>query len=517
MSIQSLIDIAPKEATIRRGTTTVQVDVKNINIGDIMVIKPGEKIAMDGNVINGNTSINQAAITGESIPAHKTVGDEVFAGTMNEEGSIEVQVTKLVEDATLSKIIHLVEEAQAEKAPAQHFVDKFAKYYTPAIMIIALLVAIIPPFLFGAEWSKWIYLGLATLVVGCPCALIISTPVAIVTAIGNAARHGVLIKGGVHLEETARLNAIAFDKTGTLTKGQPEVTDIISLASVDTNEILKIAAAIENFSQHPIASAITKEVKKRSIQPYEANQFQSITGKGATAVVNGEQYYIGNISLFTNLGTFTIPSNRIKTLQQAGKTIMLLGSKKRVVAIIAVADQVRKTSRNVIEQLKQLGIKKTLMLTGDNQFTAQAIGKDIGITEIKANLLPDEKLTTIKEMKNEGIRVGMIGDGINDAPALAQSSVGIAMGGAGTDAALETADITLMEDDLNKLPYTISLSRRALNIIKQNIAFSLGLKIIALLLLIPGLLTLWIAIIADVGATLLVVLNSMRLIKNRLK
>lgn len=514
-SIQSLMNITPSKASIRRDGQIVELDVKQIKVDDVMVIKPGEKLAMDGEVISGQTSINQAAITGESIPIHKTVGDEVFAGTINEEGSIEVRVTKLVEDTTIAKIIHLVEEAQAEKAPAQHFVDTFARYYTPAIMTIALLVAVTPPLLFAGDWSKWIYLGLATLVVGCPCALIISTPVAIVTAIGTAARHGVLIKGGVHLEETGRLRVIAFDKTGTITTGKPDVTEVISLSNVDTNEILKIATAIETFSQHPIASAIIRETERRNITAYSAERFHSITGKGAKAFVNEREYFIGNIALFSSV--IEIPHTIVeisKKLQQKGNTVMLVGSHENVIGLIAVADQARAGSQSVMEQLKQLGIKKTIMLTGDNLFTAKTIARDIGITNVKADLLPEDKLVAMKELQEENGRVAMVGDGVNDAPALANATVGIAMGGAGTDAALETADIVLMEDDLNKLPFTISLSRRALQIIKQNISFSLGLKIIALLLVIPGWLTLWMAIIADVGATLIVVSNSMRLMSS---
>lgn len=510
-SIRALMDIAPNQAFVRRDHQILQLDVKDIKIGDIIVIKPGEKIAMDGEVIEGKTSINQAAITGESLPVHKTIGDEVFAGTINEEGYIEVRVTKLVEDTTLAKIIHLVEDAQAEKAPAQHFVDRFATYYTPAIMIIAFLVAIVPPLAFGAAWSHWVYLGLATLVVGCPCALIISTPVAIVTAIGNAARHGVLIKGGAYLEETGHIDVIAFDKTGTITKGTPEVTNIISLTGMDTEEILKIATAIENYSQHPIASAIIRETKKRNIIAYEANNFQSITGKGATATINQKRYFIGNVSLFTKESSQgNIPYEQITSLQQEGKTVMLIGTESEIIAIIAVADQVRQSSRTVIDKLKRLGIRQ-IMLTGDNENTAKTIANKIGITEVKAGLLPEEKLSAIKKELSANKYVAMVGDGINDAPALATAKVGIAMGGVGSDAALETADITLMEDDLSKLPYTISLSRRAIRVIKQNISFSLALKIIALLLVIPGWLTLWIAIIADVGATVLVVLNSMRL------
>lgn len=511
-SIQSLISIAPKKAAIRRGDVIIELDVEQIQVGDIMIIKPGEKIAMDGEVMLGTTSINQSSITGESIPVHKKKGDMVFAGTLNEEGAVEVKVTKLVNDTTIARIIHLVEEAQAEKAPAQHFVDKFATYYTPTIMILALLVAIVPPLFFVGEWSHWVYLGLATLVVGCPCALIISTPVAIVTAIGNAARHGILIKGGAYLEETGRLDVIAFDKTGTLTQGQPEITTITPLSNKQTDEILKIATAIEQFSQHPIASAIIRETDQRGIRPYVATQFNSITGKGAKAVIDGSEYYIGNLALFADFLTIEDTTlDKIAALQRKGNTVMLLGTKEQIIGIISVADQIRPSSIAVIEELKRLGIKKTVMLTGDNVCTANTIAEKLGIQEVQADLLPENKLKVVEGLRCKNGRIAMVGDGVNDAPALAKATVGIAMGGAGTDAALETADIVLMKDDLNKLPYTISLSRRTVQIIKENIIFSLSLKIIALLFVIPGWLTLWIAIIADVGATLLVVLNSMRL------
>lgn len=513
-SIKSLVDIAPNHATIRRHNEVIEVHVDKIQINDIMLIKPGEKVAMDGEVISGNTSINQAAITGESIPVQKQAGDEVFAGTLNEEGSIEVRVTKLVDDTTIAKIIHLVEEAQAEKAPAQKFVDRFALYYTPAIMIIAFFVAVIPPLILGADWSHWIYLGLATLVVGCPCALIISTPVAIVTAIGNAAKQGVLIKGGIHLEETGRLNIIAFDKTGTLTKGIPEVTHIVPLTSMEEEKVLQIARAIEEYSQHPIASAIIREANKRELSEKVATNFQSISGKGAQANVDKNLFYIGNASLFNNTPAFnTIPWGQMESLQQEGHTVMLLGTNEQIVALIAVADPIRETSYTVIDKLKNLGIKHTIMLSGDNHFTANAIAKKIGMTDVQGDLLPTEKLNVINELKEKHERVGMVGDGVNDAPALASSTIGIAMGGAGTDAALETSDIALMDDNIDKLPYTIGLSKHTLKVIKQNISFAFIIKIIALLLVIPGWLTLWIAVVADVGATLIVVLNSMRLMK----
>ncbi|MEK4606765.1 heavy metal translocating P-type ATPase [Geobacillus sp. FSL W8-1251] len=516
-SIESLMDIAPKEALIRRGNEEMMVPVDDIQVGDIMIVKPGQKLAMDGIVIKGTSTLNQAAITGESVPVTKTVGDEVFAGTLNEEGLLEVKVTKRVEDTTLSKIIHLVEEAQAERAPSQAFVDRFAKYYTPAIIIFALLLAVILPLFMGADWSEWIYRGLAVLVVGCPCALVISTPVSIVTAIGNAAKNGVLIKGGIYLEEAGSLKVIAFDKTGTLTKGVPSVTDVVTYNG-DENELMTITAAIEKGSQHPLASAIIRKAEEDGLNfnDVSVEEFQSITGKGVKAKVNNAMYYVGSPGLFEELLPNGIQSEikeQITTLQTQGKTVMILGTEKEILALIAVADEIRESSKEVIRKLHQVGIEKTVMLTGDNQRTAEAIGKQVGVSDIKADLLPEDKLNFIKELRDKHQSVAMVGDGVNDAPALAASTVGVAMGGAGTDTALETADIVLMSDDLSKLPYTIKLSRKALAIIKQNITFSLGIKALALLLIVPGWLTLWLAVFADMGATLIVTLNSMRLLK----
>jgi Zn2+/Cd2+-exporting ATPase len=515
-SIRSLMDIAPKEALIRRGQNEMMVPVDNIEIGDVMIVKPGQKIAMDGIVKKGISAVNQAAITGESVPVAKTIDDEVFAGTLNEEGLLEVEVTKRVEDTTLAKIIHLVEEAQAERAPSQAFVDRFAKYYTPAIMLVALVVAVVPPF-FDGDWNKWIYQGLAVLVVGCPCALVISTPVSIVTAIGNAAKNGVLIKGGIHLEEMGGLRAIAFDKTGTLTKGIPVVTDLEILADNDKETILSNVAALENASQHPLASAILKKAEDEDItyQGIQVNDFSSITGKGIKGTIDGTTYYVGSPGLFTEVSMTSLQNfvSKIGQLQNQGKTVMVFGTESEILALIAVADEVRETSREVIERLHKLGIEKTIMLTGDNQGTAKAIGENVGVTDIQSELLPQDKLAVIKEMREKYGKVAMVGDGVNDAPALAASTVGIAMGGAGTDTALETADVALMADDLKKLPFTIELSRKALTIIKQNITFSLGIKLVALLLVIPGWLTLWIAIFADMGATLLVTLNGLRLLR----
>lgn len=514
-SIRSLMKIAPKETLIRRNGQELIIPVEDVQVGDTMIVKPGQKLAMDGVVTKGNSTLNQSAITGESIPVAKTIDDEVFAGTLNEDGLLEVEVTKRVEDTTLSKIIHLVEESQAEKAPSQAFVDRFAKVYTPIVIIIAVLLAVVPS-LFTGAWGHWIYLGLALLIVACPCALVISTPVAIVTAIGNAAKNGVIIKGGIHLEEAGSLKVIAFDKTGTLTKGVPEVTDVVTLKG-NEQEIIALTAALEKGSQHPLASAIVRKAKQAGLKfnDIAIEDFYSITGKGVKARVSNITYYVGSPNLFEETLTDGIDKaihKNIVTLQMQGKTVMVLGMDKAILALIAVADKLRDSARNVIQKLHQSGIEQTVMLTGDNKSTAETIGKEVGVSDIKAELLPEDKLTYIKSYRGKQ-KVAMVGDGVNDAPALAEATVGIAMGGAGADTALETADIALMSDDLTKLPYTIKLSRQALAIIKQNVTFSLAIKAISILLIFPGWLTLWIAILADVGATIIVTLNSLRLAK----
>lgn len=510
-SIETLMDIAPPVALIKRAhgehTHEVEVATEDVKIGDILIVKPGQKIAMDGVVISGASSVNQASITGESIPVHKVIDDEVFAGTLNEEGALEVKVTKLVNDTTIAKIIHLVEEAQAEKAPSQKFVDRFAKYYTPAIIVIAILVAIIPSLITG-NWQEWIYQGLAVLVVGCPCALVVSTPVAIVTAIGNAARHGVLIKGGVYLEELGHIHTVAFDKTGTLTKGTPEVTNIVPL-NVTEQQLLAVVGAVEKKSQHPLAQAVLKRATELNVELAMADDFQSVTGKGAYATVDGQKVAVGSVKWISSIATIQ-PSilAKIEEFAAQGQSVIVAARHNECIGVLAIADQIREESKEVIAALKH-----SVMLTGDAPLTAEAIAKDLGIQDVRAGLLPENKLQAIKELQQQYGKVAMVGDGVNDAPALATASVGIAMGGAGTDAALETADIALMGDDLTKLPYAMRLSKKTLSIIKQNITFALALKLIALLLVIPGWLTLWIAIFADMGATLLVVLNSLRLFK----
>ncbi|WP_234447652.1 heavy metal translocating P-type ATPase [Viridibacillus soli] len=512
-SIRSLMDIAPATATVRRGNQLLELATEDIQIGDILIVKPGQKIAMDGEVQSGISTVNQAPITGESIPVKKEMGDEVFAGTLNEEGALEIIVTKHVKDTTIAKIVHLVEEAQAEKAPSQKFVDRFAKYYTPAIILIAIVVAVVPP-LFLGDWNHWIYQGLAVLVVGCPCALVISTPVAIVTAIGNAARQGVLIKGGVHLEQLGRIKAIAFDKTGTLTNGIPEVTDVLVADGVTEETVIRLVAAVEQSSQHPLARAILQYAKEQTVQLAIAEQFQSVTGKGAYAEVEGAHIAVGSLQWIQE--TVSVPEAMqatINHLQNEGKSVIAAMSGGTFLGCIAIADKVRSNSASVIQELGANGVKHTVMLTGDAEPTARAIAQELQLTDIRAGLLPEDKLQAMKELQSQYGSVAMIGDGINDAPALATATVGIAMGGAGTDTALETADVALMADDLEKLPYTIRLSRKTLRIVKENIMFALGLKMIALLLIIPGWLTLWIAIFADMGATLLVVLNSLRLMR----
>lgn len=513
-SIRDLMDIAPKVARVRRAGGEVEVPVEDINIGDIMIIRPGEKIAMDGVIVKGESAINQAAITGESLPVEKGPEAEVFAGTLNTHGSLEIRVTKLVQDTTIAKIIHMVEEAQGQRAPSQAFVEKFAAVYTPIVMALAVGIIFIPPLLLGYEWAPWIYRGLALLVVACPCALVVSTPVAIVSAISNAAKNGVLIKGGMYLEEMGSLSAIAFDKTGTLTKGEPVVTDVVPIGQKAHDSLLKMAASLEARSEHPLAVAIVKAAEERHLAYSPVEDFKAITGRGAQGTMDGQVVYIGNPRLFTELGISLDPvAKEVERLQSEGKTAMIVGTKEQFLGIIAVADEVRETSAVAINKLKKYGIRHTIMLTGDNIATAKAMAAKVGVDEFKAELLPQDKVTAMKELLGQYGKVAMIGDGINDAPALALSTVGIAMGGAGTDTALETANIALMADDLTKLPFTIRLSRAALGIIRQNIGFSLIIKTIAVLAVFPGWLTLWLAILADMGATILVTLNSLRLLK----
>ncbi|GAE42368.1 heavy metal translocating P-type ATPase [Bacillus mycoides] len=514
-SIRGLIDLAPSEAWVKVGTELIKKTVDDIAVNTTIVVKPGEKIPLDGTVIGGTSTVNQAPITGESIPIDKQIGDSVYAGTINEEGSLEITVTKLVEDTTLSRIIHLVEEAQEKKAPTEAFVDRFAKIYTPIVFVLAIGVMIIPPLLGMDEWMEWIYKGLELLVVACPCALVISTPVAIVSAIGNAARNGVLIKGGTALEIAGSLSAIAFDKTGTLTEGKPKVMHVRSLDCTE-DALLSIAATIEEYSNHPIAKAITAYAKEHQTSIQSGNDFRAIVGKGAQVTINGATYYAGNKALYEEFGvSLQMWNEPIREMQRIGQTVILVGTNKVILGMISVADSIRSTTYDTIQELKRAGIQETVMLTGDNEGTAEHIAQKAKVDRYFANLLPEDKVHSVKQLQSEGKTVAMIGDGINDAPALATANLGIAMGGAGTDTAMETADIVLMADNLEKLPYTMKLSRKALHIIKQNIWFSLIIKFIALAFIFPGWLTLWMAVLSDTGAALIVILNSMRLLRNK--
>ncbi|MFF2592227.1 heavy metal translocating P-type ATPase [Priestia megaterium] len=511
-SIRGLMDLAPSEAWVKENGQLIKKAAEDISIGTTIVVKPGDRIPLDGEIINGESSINQAPITGESIPVDKVIGDAVYAGTINESGSLEIKVTKLVEDTTISKIIHLVEEAQEKKAPTQAFVDKFATIYTPIVFILALFIMVIPP-LFDGAWSEWFYKGLELLVVACPCALVISTPVAIVSAIGNAAKNGVLIKGGTFLEKAGAINAIAFDKTGTLTEGKPAVSEVVSLAA-EENQLLAITKTLEDYSNHPIARAIVDYAAEKKVDSLQGSNFKILTGKGVQATIQETVYYAGNAKLFSDLGTpLSHCWSHIEKLQNEGKTIIIVGTAKSVLGIISVADTIRRTTVSALESLKQNGMQQIVMLTGDNEGTAKMIASESRVDRYFADLLPEDKVKAIQQLQHEGYQTAMVGDGINDAPALATADLGIAMGGAGTDTAMETADIVLMADNLEKLPHTMKLSRKALAVIKQNIWFSIIVKVIALAFIFPGWLTLWIAVLSDTGAALLVILNSLRLLK----
>ncbi|MFJ5624851.1 heavy metal translocating P-type ATPase [Peribacillus loiseleuriae] len=512
-SIRNLMDLAPPEAWVSIGSELIKKPVEEITVGDIIIVKPGDKIPLDGEIIKGESSVNQAPITGESIPVDKEIGDNVYAGTINENGSLEIKVTKLVEDTTISKIIHLVEEAQEQKAPTETFVDKFASIYTPVVFILALTVMILPPLLGFGTWGEWFYKGLELLVVACPCALVISTPVAIVSAIGNAAKNGVLIKGGTFLEKAGAITAIAFDKTGTLTEGKPKVSEIKALTGSE-EELLSIALTLEDYSTHPIAKAIVGYTNEKRIQPKNGELFKSIVGKGVQATIEGDIFYAGNLKLFEEMNvSLENVKNHVQEIQDKGKTVVIIGTHRQIIGMIAVSDTIRDTTASALKALKQSGVNQTVMLTGDNEGTAKMIASEANVNRYFAELLPEDKVEAIKELQNEGHKVAMVGDGINDAPALATADLGIAMGGAGTDTAMETADIVLMADNLDNLPHTMKLSRKTLTIIKQNIWFSIIIKVIALVLIFPGWLTLWMAVLSDTGAALIVILNAIRLLK----
>ena len=514
-AIRGLMAMTPDKATVRQHDGRwLPVEAAGVPIGALVRVGPGERIALDGMLVEGQSSVNQAPITGESMPVTKECGDHVFAGTVNESGSFVYKVTALQTNSTLSRIIRAVEEAQGSRAPTQRFVDRFAKVYTPLVFAAALGVALVPPLLYGLEWLPWIYKGLVLLVIACPCALVISTPVAVVSGLAAAARAGILIKGGAYLEEGHKLRSLALDKTGTITQGKPAVTDLVPLAGGAT-DWLRIAASLAARSGHPMSAAISRHWADAHSQPglYDVSNFEALAGRGAKGVIEGANYYIGNHRLQEELGICTPAIEAVlDRIEAEGKSAVLVSSQDTPLAVIGVADTVRHASREAIAQLHALGVR-TIMLTGDNTLTAAAIARDVGIDEAHGNLLPEEKLEAIgREMEKYG-HVGMVGDGINDAPALARSSIGFAMGAAGTDTAIETADVALMDDDLRKIATFIRLSRKTAAVLRQNIIFALAVKVLFLMLAFAGTATLWMAVFADMGASLLVVFNGLRLLR----
>ena len=513
-SIKVLMNLTPDTALVKQGHQFIEQGISTVTLGDVLFVQAGERIPLDGIVTKGSSSINQAPITGESIPVIKNINDEVFAGTINQEGSLEIKVSRLTKDSTIARIIHMVEEAQDKKAPSEDFIDKFAKIYTPVVFILALLIMALPPLVFQADFSEWFYRGLELLVVACPCALIISTPVSIVSAIGNAAKNGVLIKGGSFLEKMGSLTAIAVDKTGTVTEGKPKVATVIAYKE-SNDEILQKIAALEVHTTHPIGKAIQQEAYLQAIQLPEVTNFKNIPGKGITGEISNKTYFAGTIELFVDLIFEPTQSTKIDQLQETGHSIVLLGTDEEILGLVAIADSIRPSSKQALQKLKSMGIQQTIMLTGDNQGAAEKIAIEANLTTVEANLMPEEKVLVIERLQKQGETVAMVGDGINDAPALALADVGIAMGGAGTDTAIETADIVLMADNLEKLPFTIDLSRRTIRIVKQNIVFSLLIKLVALIFIFPGWLALWVAVLSDSGAAVLVTLNALRLTRNR--
>jgi len=487
--------------------------VADVLIGDIALIRPGEKIPVDGRIVKGSSSVNQAPITGESVPVSKSPGDEVFAGTLNEDGSLDVEVTRTADDSTLARIVHMVEEAHSRRAAAEQWVEKFARYYTPIMMLLATCIAVIPPMFFAKEWGEWFYQGLVMLVIACPCALVISTPVSIVAGLARAARNGILIKGGIHLETAGKLNAIAMDKTGTLTHGHPEVQQIHPFNGHTVEEVLARAVAIEAHSEHPLARAIHRRAAADGIAVDRAENFLAIKGEGAEADINGKNFWIGSHRLMGLKGEETpLIHDKALELEDAGHSVVALGNDDHVCGLISVVDTVRENAAQAITEIKNAEVGRIIMLTGDNEGTARDVAAATGVDEYKSELLPGDKLNAIEDVVNRYGLVAMVGDGVNDAPAMAASSLGIAMAAIGSDVAIETADIALMSDDLSQLPWLIHHSRRTLNIIKQNIYFALGIKTLFITLAIGGTASLWMAIAADMGASLLVIFNSLRLL-----
>ncbi len=515
-AIKALVGLSPPTARIvsLESGGIVETGVNEVRAGTVVIIRPGEKIPLDGVITKGSTSVNQAPITGESIPVYKTAGDEVFAGTINGDGAFEFKSTKEAKDTTLSRIIQMVEEAQSRRAPSEQWVEKFARYYTPAMMVLAVIIAVVPPLIFGGAWGGWFYQALVILVIACPCALVISTPVSIVAGLTAAAKTGVLIKGGVYLEMPAQLNGIALDKTGTLTRGRPAVHEVVPLNGHTKEQLLGYAAALEAHSTHPLARAILNEAESLGIDITPAENFTVMQGRGATGKIDGKDYWIGSHRLMEEKGIEDSKTHEnAVALEDAGHSVVCIFTEKHVCGLISIADTIRDEAGEAVQSLKTLGISRVVMLTGDNKRTAEAVAGVIKVDDYKAELLPEEKVKEVKRLTESFGKTAMVGDGVNDAPAMAASTLGIAMGAMGTDAAIETADIALMTDDLRKLPWLINHSRRTLTVIKQNIIFALGLKLVFIILALAGAATLWMAIAADMGASLLVIFNGLRLLR----
>lgn len=511
-AIRGLLDLAPEQASVRQPDGRwASLLVADVAVGALLRVKPGERVPMDGVVRSGQTSINQAPVTGESIPVDKSTGDTVFAGTINESGTFELEVTAPASDSTLARIIHAVEQAQATRAPTQGFVDRFAAVYTPAVFVIALVVALFGPWLLGWTWLQAVYKALVLLVIACPCALVISTPVTIVSGLAAAARRGILIKGGIYLEEARKLKAIALDKTGTITEGKPKLVDWTLVdARTDAAMAEHIAAALAGHSDHPVSRAIAAGLKPNDAEP---RNFMALAGRGVQAEVDGVVYVLGNHRLIEERGQCSPAlEERLKQHEEAGRTVTILASSAGVLALFAVADTIKPSSREAVASLQALGITP-VMLTGDNQATATAVAHEAGIAQAHGNLLPEDKLEAIRTLQRDQGPTAMTGDGINDAPALAQADIGVAMGAAGTDTAMEAADVVVMNDDLRRIAETVRLSRSTYAVLWQNITLALGIKAVFLVLTVFGSATMWMAVFADMGASLLVVLNGLRLLR----
>ena len=513
-AIRGLMDLAPERVTVQQDDGRwLEVAVAHVAIGSLVRVRPGERIGLDGEVVRGHSTIDQAPITGESLPVEKVTGDPVFAGTINQHGELDYRVTAKASQSTLARIIHAVEEAQGSRAPTQRFIDRFSRIYTPAVVLFSVAVAIVPPLLAGGQWFDWLYRALVLLVVACPCALIISTPLTIVSGLAVAARRGILIKGGVYLENGRKITHLALDKTGTITCGKPVQTDFLALVDGSYETSRSAAASLAHRSDHPVSQAIARTAAEQSVALYEVENFEALPGRGVRGNIDGRRYQLGNQRLLAELG-FGSPAleGALDQLERQGKTAVILSDEHRVLALFGVADTLRETSKTAIDELHALGVK-TLMLTGDNPHTAQAIARQVGIDKARGSLLPTDKLDAIEALIDGQHTIGMVGDGINDAPALARADIGFAMAAAGTDTAIETADVAIMDDDLRKIPAFIRLSRQTVAVLAQNITLALGIKAVFLIVTLMGHATMWMAVFADMGVSLLVVLNGLRLLR----